>query len=246
MPIGGAESVDAAGDSEIVAARIPRKDHSVPGQGRHGDGFPIGRIAQSGVPRGLARSRIEREHARIARAAKQFAIQVGGSATDAEPTPWTRPIILPFQGARGRIHGVGAVVGRKVEHSLHHQQATLERRRLTCVIGADGVQILHVGCVDFAQWRKPRGGKVAVVTRPFGRLRKTGRSEKSERNRDSIQLDWTHSCHETYSPPTLPDASRPAPLTPGFTVTAFRMSASGGRIKPIHGTIISSQLCSPP
>ena len=108
---------------------------------------------------------------RVAGAAKQFAVEVGGSAIDAEPARRTWPAVLPLQSAVGRIHGVGGVVSGEVEHTLHHQKAALEGGGFTSVIGAGGAQGFHVAGVISFRGEKPRCAEVAVVGRPFDGLR---------------------------------------------------------------------------
>ena len=129
MAIGGAEGVDASGNAKIIAARITRKDHSVPRKGRHRNGIPVGRIAQSCFPCRLARGSIERENMRVPVASKQLAVEIGDSTVDAEPA-----LAGPAGCTSTSRRSVDAstayvvVVGREVEHRPAPSEGRFGRR----------------------------------------------------------------------------------------------------------------------
>lgn len=96
-------------------------------------------------------------------------VQVAQTAVSAQPLTFRRVVervlVLPLQGARGRVYRVSILEGGEEHHAINHQRAGLESYALARVVGACGAESADVIRGDLLE----RGETFAAVGAVEGR-----------------------------------------------------------------------------
>ena len=160
------ERVHATLGALEVSARIAHEDEPVPGNRCCRHDLVQFRVRDGRFPNSLAGLEVIGEHPAVLGAAKQHAVQVGGTAIRRHNVERIVLVRSPIQRAGRRVEREDVEHGRADQCVFHHDQTGLEGAVFTDVVSAQDLQLADILRIDLAELRVTIRSDCSVVARP--------------------------------------------------------------------------------